>query len=184
MSKKKVKVLVVVDMQNDFITGSLANPDAVEIIPNVVKVVNEFLNDDAVVFFTQDTHFDNYLETEEGKHLPVEHCISDTKGWALADDLNEIVLNNTDNPNIYCVRKQGFGCIHLVAMLSSYNLESITLVGVCTDICVVSTALVLKSYYHNIPMKVIGNCCAGVSKESHQKALDIMKQCHIDIEEI
>lgn len=170
-----MKVLLVIDMQNDFIDGALGTDQAVNIVDKVVDRVKNF---DGKVFFTRDTHQNNYMETEEGKHLPIIHCIENTKGWQITDKLlpyvNEPIFN-----------KETFGSTKLVEYLKDLNqqekIESITLVGLCTDICVISNAMLVKAYFPNIPIYVEENSCAGVNPESHKRAIEAMKMCHIDI---
>jgi nicotinamidase-related amidase len=165
-----MKTLIVVDMQNDFIDGALGTPEAQAIIPNVKKKIEEYdAREDAIVF-TRDTHFENYLETNEGKHLPVEHCINGTYGWLIADEVNY--------PEHRHVNKKTFGYT-----LWNYEgeFEEIELVGLCTDICVVSNALILKAQYPEINITVDASCCAGVTPESHQAALTTMKMCQINV---
>lgn len=164
-----MKTLIVVDMQNDFIDGSLGTPEAVAIVPNVKKKIEEYKARGDQIIYTRDTHFDNYLETNEGKHLPVEHCIKDTHGWHIADGL---VVENCD-----CIDKVTFGWTKWYG----YNFEEIELVGLCTDICVVSNALILKAQFPEIPITVDASCCAGVTPESHKAALLTMKMCQINV---
>lgn len=164
-----MKTLIVVDMQNDFIDGSLGTKEAVAIVPNVKKKIKECEANGDRVIFTQDTHDANYLCTNEGKHLPVEHCIVGTHGWEIADGLE---VDNCDY-----VSKSTFGWKHW----SNYRFEEIELVGLCTDICVVSNALILKAMYPEIPITVDASCCAGVTPESHKAALLTMKMCQINV---
>ena len=169
------EILVVVDMQNDFIDGTLGTAEAVEIVPRVAEKIRTF---SGKVFFTRDTHETNYMETQEGKNLPVEHCIRDTKGWQISSALED-----------YCVEKPvdkvTFGSVQLGILLKEENeknpIQSITLVGLCTDICVISNALLLKAYLPEIPIRVDAYCCAGVTPESHRTALAAMKPCQIEI---
>lgn len=164
-----MKTLIVVDMQNDFIDGSLGTKEAVAIVPNVKKKIKEYEANGDRVIFTQDTHDANYLCTNEGKHLPVEHCIVGTHGWEIADGLE---VDNCDYVN-----KPTFGWKHW----GNYRFEEIELVGLCTDICVVSNALILKAMYPEIPITVDASCCAGVTPESHKAALLTMKMCQINV---
>ena len=167
-----MKILVVVDMQNDFIDGALGTPEAVAIVPYVKELIKSF---DGKVFFTRDTHFENYMQTQEGKKLPVPHCIKDTKGWEIRAELNE--LRKTE-----AIDKLTFGSKELVNLLKDENdIESITFVGICTDICVISNAMVVKAYYPEIPLTVDAKGCAGVTPESHKNALEAMKMCQIDV---
>lgn len=167
-----MKILVVVDMQNDFIDGALGTPEAVAIVPYVKELIKDF---DGKVFFTRDTHFENYMQTQEGKNLPVAHCIKDTRGWEIRAELDE--LRKTE-----AIDKLTFGSKELVDLLKSENdVESITFVGICTDICVISNAMVVKAYYPEIPLMVDAKGCAGVTPESHKNALEAMKMCQIDV---
>ena len=167
-----MKILVVVDMQNDFIDGALGTPEAEAIVPYVKELVKDF---DGKVFFTRDTHFENYMQTQEGKKLPVPHCIKDTQGWQIRAELDE--LRKTE-----AIDKLTFGSKEFVDLLKSEkNVESITFVGICTDICVISNAMVVKAYYPEIPLLVDAKGCAGVTPESHKNALEAMKMCQIDV---
>ena len=167
-----MKLLIVVDMQKDFIDGALGSAEAVAIVPLIKALIEGF---DGKVLFTRDTHFDNYMQTEEGKHLPVPHCIKDTEGWQIHPELDAL---RTTQP----IDKLTFGSKELIALLADENdVESITLCGLCTDICVISNALLIKAYYPEIPLFVVANACAGVTPESHQNALDAMKMCQVEI---
>jgi nicotinamidase-related amidase len=159
-------------MQNDFIDGALGSAEAVAILPYVKELVKSF---DGIVYFTRDTHFENYMSIEEGKHLPVPHCIKDTEGWQIHPELE--ALRTTP-----AIDKLTFGSKELIALLADkQGIESITLCGLCTDICVISNALLIKAYYPEIPLFVVANACAGVTPESHQNALDAMKMCQVEI---
>ena len=167
-----MKLLIVVDMQKDFIDGALGSAEAVAIVPLIKALIEGF---DGKVLFTRDTHFDNYMQTEEGKHLPVPHCIKDTDGWQIHPELDAL---RTTQP----IDKLTFGSKELIALLADENdVESITLCGLCTDICVISNAMLIKAYYPEIPLFVVANACAGVTPESHQNALDAMKMCQVEI---
>ena len=175
MSESK-RVLVVVDMQNDFITGSLGTEEAQAIVDRVVEKIREFPGE---VYFTQDTHLENYLETQEGKNLPVKHCIKGTWGWQLEPRV-EAVRASTP------IEKPTFGSKGLADVLRARNtydgpLEEIQLVGLCTDICVISNALLLKANLPEVPMTVDASCCAGVTPESHNRALGAMEACQVQI---
>lgn len=167
-----MKYLIVVDMQNDFITGSLGSKLAEAIVPNVVEKVKNF---DGKVIFTRDTHFDDYMDTQEGKKLLVKHCIKGTDGWQICNELKPYVNEVID--------KITFGSVELPKMLGDYNgqIEKIELCGLCTDICVISNAMILKSAFPEVKVEVDSNCCAGVSVESHNTALDAMKAVHIEV---
>ncbi len=167
-----MKYLIVVDMQVDFITGSLGSKLAEEIVPNVVEKVKRF---EGKVIFTRDTHFADYMKTQEGKKLPVEHCIKDTTGWQICDELTPYVKEVVD--------KITFGSVDLPNMIKEYGeeIEEIELCGLCTDICVISNAMLLKSAFPEAKITVDSKCCAGVSVESHKTALDAMKAVQIEI---
>lgn len=167
-----MKILVVVDMQKDFVDGALGSAEAAAIVPAVKALIEDF---DGEVYFTRDTHFENYMSTEEGKHLPVPHCIKDTEGWQILPELD--ALRRTE-----AIDKLTFGSKELIALLAEkQGIESITLCGLCTDICVISNALLLKAYYPEIPLYVVADACAGVTPESHQNALNAMKMCQVEI---
>lgn len=173
MSNTK-NVLVVVDMQKDFIDGALGTKEAVQIVDNVAELIKSF---DGEVVFTRDTHFDNYLETQEGKKLPVPHCIKGTDGWELDKKLEALRL---DGMKVF--EKVTFGSMELAAYLQSIEtLEHVTLIGLCTDICVISNALLIKAALPEAEISVVERCCAGETPESHQNALAAMKMCHIDV---
>ena len=167
-----MKFLIVVDMQNDFISGALGSDMAAAIVPYVVEKVKGF---DGKIIFTRDTHFDNYLETQEGQKLPVKHCIRDTWGWEICDEL----LPYAD----VVIDKETFGSVDLPAILRDYGdeVESIELCGLCTDICVISNAVILKANFTEAKMTVDSNACAGVTEASHKNALEAMKMVQIDI---
>ena len=168
-------ILIVVDMQNDFIDGALGTKEAVAIVPKVEEKIRNF---DGDVFFTRDTHETYYLETQEGKNLPVKHCIRDTEGWQIRKELD--VLRKTDP-----VDKETFGSTDLAGELTMIDedegIGSITLVGLCTDICVISNALLIKASLPEVPICVDATCCAGVTPESHENALKAMEMCQIKI---
>lgn len=167
-----MKYLIVVDMQTDFITGSLGSKDAEAIVPAVVNKVKNF---GGKVIFTRDTHFDDYLQTQEGKKLHVMHCIKDTAGWQICDELKPYADTVVD--------KVTFGSVDLPGIIKNFgeNIEKIELCGLCTDICVISNAMILKAAFPEIPIAVDANCCAGVSKDSHNTALDAMRNVQIEI---
>lgn len=163
-----MKFLIVVDMQNDFITGSLGSKLAEAIVPNVVEKIKNF---DGKVIFTRDTHFADYMNTQEGKKLPVEHCIKDTDGWQICDELKPYVNEVVD--------KITFGSVDLPQLIK--DADEIELCGLCTDICVISNAMILKATFPEVKITVDSNCCAGVSVESHNTALDAMKTVQIEV---
>ncbi len=163
------KTLVVVDMQNDFIDGSLGTKEAGAIVENVKKKIAAYQEAGDEIIFTRDTHESDYLETNEGRHLPVEHCIRGTEGWEIAEGLAV--------PGAIYIDKPCFGYMDW----GKYDLEDVELVGLCTDICVVSNALIIKACYPEIRVQVDASCCAGVTPESHAAALTTMKMCQIEI---
>ncbi|MBO5049474.1 MAG: cysteine hydrolase [Oscillospiraceae bacterium] len=167
-----MKILVVVDMQNDFIDGALGTPEAVSIVPYVKEVIESF---DGKVLFTRDTHFADYMDTQEGKNLPVPHCVKDTEGWQIRKELD--ALRKTP-----AIDKITFGSKDLVEILKEEpSVESITFVGLCTDICVISNVMLTKAFFPEIPLIVDAKACAGVTPESHQNALAAMKMCQVRI---
>jgi len=172
------KVLVVVDMQNDFVDGTLGTKEAVAIIPNVVKKINEFDGDE--IYVTYDTHFENYLNTLEGQKLPIIHCIEGSYGH----ELNSEVKNALRNKRYTDVTKAGFGSFSITRGLKDrYPGEEMEfeLVGLCTDVCVVSNALIIRAGYPNAKITVDASCCAGITPESHRAALITMNCCQVDI---
>ncbi len=171
----KKPLLVVVDMQNDFVTGVLGTPEAQAILPKVVEKVKSALADGMDVIFTQDTHGEDYLSTQEGRRLPVVHCVKDTKGWEIVPELHEF----TDG--CLTVEKPSFGSMQLAHIVGKGDYDSIQLIGLCTDICVISNAMVLKAALPEVPISVDASCCAGVSPASHDDALAAMEMCQIDI---
>lgn len=171
------RILVVVDMQNDFVDGALGTKEAVGIVENVVNKIKNF---DGKILATLYTHQNHYMETAEGRKLPVPHCIRMTYGWLL----NEKVLKALDNKEYQIIEKKTFGSTKLVKeirRLKSDDEIEIEFVGLCTDICVVSNVLLLKAYFPEVKMTVDAGCCAGVTPESHKAALDTMKMCQIDV---
>lgn len=171
------KLLVVVDMQNDFIDGSLGTPEAVAIVPNVVEKIKNW---DGKIISTLDTHKENYLETREGKNLPVEHCIENTDGHRMYSKVFEALCDNIA-ADFGTLTKRTFGSTALPELIRGDDIDYIELIGLCTDICVVSNALLLKANYPEMHIAVDASCCAGVTPESHKAALLTMKMCQIDI---
>ena len=170
------KILVVVDMQNDFIDGALGTPEAVAIVENVKARIREY--DQADIFVTMDTHKPEYLETQEGRNLPVEHCIKGTKGWAL-----EKTVQTALGEDAILVEKVTFGAADLPKIIGKRRkIEEFQIIGVCTDICVISNAMILKAAFPEVPVKIIAGCCAGVTPESHETALAAMRACQMEIE--
>ena len=171
------KVLIVVDMQKDFVDGSLGTAEAVAIVDKVASRIAAF---DGRIFATLDTHQADYLETAEGKKLPVPHCIKDTDGWLL----NEKVMYALSEKNYRTIEKGTFGSTKLVeeiAKLAANGEVAVELIGLCTDICVVSNALLLKAHFPEMGIAVDASCCAGVTPKTHEAALETMKMCQIDI---
>lgn len=168
-------ILVVVDMQNDFIDGALGTAEALAIVPKVKEKIEGF---DGQVLFTRDTHQADYLTTQEGRKLPVVHCIQGSDGWQIRPELE--ALRKTD-----AVDKPGFGSLQLAQLLREMNVKtpigSVTLIGLCTDICVISNAMLIKATLPELPVKVDASCCAGVTPESHENALAAMAMCQIEI---
>lgn len=174
-----MKFLIVVDMQNDFIDGALGTKEAVAILPAVKTKIEGF---DGRVIFTRDTHEEDYLSSQEGKNLPVSHCIKGTDGWQINPALDAL---RKEEP----VDKPTFGSIALGQLLKAYDtydekIESITLIGLCTDICVISNAMIIKAFLPETPVIVDASCCAGVTPESHQNALNAMQMCQIKVENL
>lgn len=172
-------LLLVVDMQNDFIDGALGTPEAQAILPNVIRRVREF---DGDILFTRDTHFADYMETQEGRNLPVPHCIKDTKGWEIEAGLEK--LRRETNSQV--LDKLTFGSKELPAYLEAHypeGLASVELIGLCTDICVISNAMLLKAFFPELIVSVTASCCAGVTPASHENALSAMKMCQIAVQE-
>lgn len=166
------KILIVVDMQNDFIDGALGTEEAIKIVPYVKSLIENF---DGKVYFTRDTHHEDYFQTQEGKKLPVSHCVKNTDGWQIRSELEK--LRRTD-----AIDKLTFGSKELVEILEAEkDIESITFAGLCTDICVISNAMIVKAFFPEIPLSVDAKGCAGVTPESHFRALEAMKVCQIDI---
>lgn len=169
-----MKLLIVVDMQNDFIDGALGTKEAVAIVPAVKAKIEEYRSMNNQVVFTYDTHQSNYLETQEGKNLPVVHCVENTEGWQISDKL-EVVQSKV-------FKKPSFGSLELAEYVATISdLEEIELVGLCTDICVISNAFILKAKLPEVKISVDSKCCAGVSPESHLNALNAMKMCQINV---
>lgn len=171
------KLLIVVDMQKDFVDGALGSKEAVAIVDNVVKKIDEF---DGDIIVTYDTHPENYMETQEGKNLPVPHCIKGEDGWKLDAKVQAAV----DKKGFYAIEKPTFGSTALPEYIkANYNPDEIEieLIGLCTDICVVSNALLMKSNFLETKVSVDASCCAGVTPDSHNAALTTMKMCQVNV---
>ena len=169
-------ILIVVDMQNDFIDGALGTEEAVAIVPKVAEKIRGFKG---TVLFTRDTHHEDYLDTQEGKNLPVVHCVEGTEGWQLREELAPLCKTAP-------IDKPTFGSSRLGEILRGLDalepIGSVTLIGLCTDICVISNALLVKAFLPEAPVTVDAACCAGVTPESHRNALEAMKMCQIRVE--
>ena len=167
-----MKYLIVVDMQNDFIDGVLGTPEAVAILPHVKEKIENF---EGKVLFTRDTHAPDYLSTQEGRNLPVEHCIKGTNGWQIHPTLEK--LRKTE-----AIDKPTFGSTALMELLKEEkDVESLEFIGLCTDICVISNAMLAKANFLEAPVIVDAKCCAGVTPKSHKNALEAMKMCQITV---
>jgi len=181
------RVLVVVDAQNDFITGSLRNEAAIEVVPKIVKYIKDFRWDR--IYVTQDTHFGDYLETNEGRNLPVPHCIANTEGWAIEPSIKAALdeVSTKNKVNVEYITKLTFGSKWLVDYMHlDYDIEvepfEVVFVGFCTDICVIANAILVKtSFYDQANILVNAQCCAGTTKENHEAALAVMKSCQIEV---
>ena len=180
------KITIVIDMQNDFLTGALANPDAISIIPSVLE---EIKSADFVIY-TRDTHGSNYSETQEGKKLPVPHCIEGSWGWQIVDELTPGSIPSLFNSGKWAVYdKPSFGYVNiwngivgnLPDLILSNEYTEVTFCGTCTDICVVSNALIVKSLYPELTVNVKADACAGLTPEKHKAALEVMSSCQINV---
>ncbi len=165
------EVLIVVDMQNDFIDGALGTKEAQAIVPNVAEKIKKYKDAGRRVIFTRDTHAENYLETYEGKHLPIAHCIEDTKGWQISDKLD------VDIDYDIIIDKSTFGWMNW----NGFEFESVEICGLCSEICVISNALIIKATYPKIDITIDANCCAGVTPDKHKAAMEVMKSCQINV---
>lgn len=163
------KTLIVVDMQNDFIDGALGTEQAQKIVEAVREKIMCYRREGNEIIFTRDTHGEDYLDTPEGKKLPVKHCIKGSHGWQIEKSL--------DTGGCTVIDKPTFGWTHW----QDHHFESVELVGLCTDICVVSNALMLKALFPEVPISVDASCCAGVTVQTHEAALATMKMCQIDV---
>jgi len=178
-----MNILIVVDMQNDFIDGSLGTKEAVAILPNVIRKIKDFKINNNDILFTRDTHQTDYLSTVEGTHLPVPHCIEGTEGWNISSQLTNFIESEIIN-------KTTFGSKDLPSKIQerltkeNHSQEDLvlTLIGLCTDICVISNAIVLKTFFPESTIIVDESCCAGVTPQTHKNALEALKMCHIIIE--
>ena len=176
-----MKALIVIDMQKDFTTGVLGNPQTAAVTGPVAEKIRDFCKNepDGLVIATMDTHTENYMNTQEGKYLPVPHCIRETEGWQLEEAVQKALPDNA-----VIVEKVTFGAINLPEIIGKdRDIEEFQVVGVCTDICVISNAMILKAAFPEVPVRVIPACCAGVTPESHENALAAMRVCQIITEE-
>ena len=167
------QLLVVVDMQNDFVTGALGTNEAKVIVPRIDCLCHVYKEFGDEIVFTRDTHSQDYLSTQEGKILPVKHCIEGTWGWQIVDELQRFATKVIDKPT--------FGSTQLASYVAQGNYDQVTLVGLCTDICVISNALLIKASCPELKVRVDAGCCAGVTPASHENALQAMKMCQIEI---
>lgn len=178
------KILVVVDMQNDFIDGALGTIEAESIVKNVILKIKKYMKDNNKIYFTMDTHNEDYLESQEGRKLPVKHCIKGTDGWNLQSEIKLLAEAQKDE---IIFEKNGFGSIELADTIKNNYIDSldteIEIVGLCTDICVVTNAILLKTYMPNSKIIVDKTCCAGVTVQSHAEALNTMSMCQIEIDD-
>ena len=185
-----MRVLVVVDVQKDFVDGTLGSIAAQSIIPHMRERIKDYADGETLILFTKDTHEENYLETFEGARLPVEHCVRGTPGWSLVKDISTLADGYSNflifsNEEVIRSRilKETFGSIKLCEILKQYESEitDITFMGFCTDICVVSNVLMARAYLPNTRIIVDASCCAGTTLEKHLAALEVMKSCQIDV---
>lgn len=167
------EVLIVIDMQKDFLTGALANAKEKTVTANVRSKIEKWRKEGKEIVFTRDTHGENYLQTQEGERLPVPHCIKNTDGWQIIDGLND----STDK----VFDKSTFGSVELAEYVRLGKYDRVELVGVCTDICVISNAMLIKAFCPETVVAVDGACCAGVTQESHEIALKAMSACQIEL---
>lgn len=190
-----MKIVVVVDMQNDFIDGNLGSPEAQAIVPVMISRLHELDDGETLLFFTKDTHSLDYYNTQEGQKLPVMHCVEGSVGWSINKEISSYVdygsnflTYSTHDIRKSRVLKTTFGSIELANTIRGLvndnphiNIDEVILMGVCTDICVISNAMLLKAYCPELPITVDASCCAGVTPESHKNALAAMKMCQINI---
>lgn len=183
-----MKVLVVVDMQNDFISGSLGTEEAKAIVPNVVEKIKDYTFNDNLVLFTKDTHYDDYLETQEGKNLPIKHCIQDTWGWKIEPSVrNAWKENHKVVADTYNLRntfyKTTFGSVELAEYIKKNfeYIDEIEFCGLVTEICVISNIVLVKAYCPGIKIRVDAKCCAGATPKRHREALSVMESIQVDV---
>ncbi len=172
------KSLIVIDFQNDFVDGSLGTKEAQKIIPLVAKKVKNALENNVFVYFTLDTHKEGYLDTLEGKNLPVVHCMKGTHGHELNTEISSLLENYVENKDYKILEKEYFSS---TALLENIKDEEVEMIGICTDICVVSNALLLKAHFPNMSITVDSSCCAGVTPQKHEAALEVLKSCQLSV---
>lgn len=192
-----MKIIVIVDMQNDFVTGCLGSSEAQAIVPVMIDRLKEYNSGENLVLFTKDTHYDNYMDTQEGKNLPVPHCIEGTEGWSIVKDISSFV----DYGSHFCtysaadiiksrILKNTFGSTQLAEIIEdivadgsedTYTVDEVIFMGVCTDICVISNVMLVKAHCPELLVTVDASCCAGVTPESHRNALAAMKMCQVNV---
>lgn len=186
----ELKILVIVDMQKDFITGSLGSQEAIQARDYLVQWINKNINNEDYILFTKDTHYEDYLDTNEGKHLPIPHCIYRTEGWIIDDKIINAVANCDTTSDI--IEKSTFGTGKVISNLADFiaydldeneTLDEIIFCGLCTDICVISNALITKAEFPETNISVLAPACAGVTPEKHNAALTVMESCQITIRE-
>ena len=166
------ELLIVVDMQNDFVFGALGTQEARAILPAVKATIERFRSEGKEIVFTRDTHTQDYLSTQEGKNLPVAHCIKDTQGWQIVDGIWQ-GERTFDKPS--------FGSLELADYVKVGGYTQVTLIGVCTDICVASNCLLIKAFTPELPVRVLKNCCAGVTAATHDAALVMLQSCQVEV---
>lgn len=173
-----MQTLIIIDVQNDFITGSLGTKEAQQMLPRLIQKAKDY---DGEIIMTQDTHCDDYMNTQEGRMLPIPHCIAETDGWNFPDQLNAI----REEKQAAVYRKNCFGSTQMVEDLKrkyeAGNLESVELAGICTDVCVISNALMIKAALPELPVVVDASCCTGVTVKKHEAALEVMESCQIKV---
>ena len=192
----KRRILIVIDMQNDFISGVLGTKEAVQTVPKVCKKIREYRDRGDKIFLTKDTHYGDYMSSHEGKYLPIPHCVSGSNGWRINADVAKAACIDPESGEIYensmVLTKSGFGYDRWYASLLSYNrdkelfepvVDEIEVVGLTTNICVVSNVLILRSMLPEVEIVVDASCCAGTTPEAHHAAIEVMRSCHIRIME-
>ena len=172
------ELLVVVDMQNDFITGTLANPEGQKIVQKIADYVRDFNGD---IIATRDTHNTNYMETQEGRKLPVLHCVVETDGWQIVPEIQKVLEEQAVKGNVRYIDKPVFGSVGLGDVVARKGYANVNLVGVCTDICVISNAMVIRACAPETEVTVLKDLCAGVTPESHENALKAMAACQVNV---